>query len=90
MVDATQAQVVWLGQDREVTVEELDLANDTTVLVDVPAGAAAVWVRPVGVAGIAAALHLSGVDDVGPYLGAATLPVVPWTREPTQVLPALP
>ena len=89
-VDGTDARVVWLGEDGAVSVQELELGNDTTVLLDVPAGTAAVWVRPVGAAGVAVALHLEGTDDVGPYLAAATLPAVPWTREPTQVLPALP
>lgn len=89
-VDATRAQVVWMDQSGAESTEDLDLANDTTEVLDVPEDAAAVWVRPTGSAGVVAALHLDGADTVGPYLGAATLPTVPWTRELTEVRPIVP
>lgn len=88
--DATTAAVLWLDGDADVSVEELALAHDTTQVVDAPAGAVAFWVLPTGDAGVAAALHLSGGDVVGPYLSAASVPPVPWTRQVPTVVPVLP
>lgn len=90
VVDAARAQVVWMDAAGEVTTEHLDLANDTTTLLEVPAGTVAAWVRPTGSVGVVAALHLAGADSVGPYLSAASLPSVPWTVPLTQVRPVVP
>lgn len=89
-VDATTAEVLWLAEDGSVTTDDVTLANDTTQVVEVPSGTAAVWVRPTGAAGVVAALHVAATDSVGPYLAATTLPTVPWTRELTEVRPVLP
>lgn len=89
-VDATTAEVLWLAEDGSVTTEDVRLANDTTQVVEVPSGTAAVWVRPTGAAGVVAALHVTATDSVGPYVAATTLPTVPWTRALTEVRPVLP
>lgn len=89
-VDATTAMVLWLDDRGRVRSEELTLANDTTHVLEVPGGTVALWVLPAEDAGIAAALHLGHQDLVGPYLTAATLPQVPWTRAVPAVVPVLP
>ncbi|MFK5582330.1 DUF5719 family protein [Serinicoccus sp. LYQ131] len=89
-VDATSAEVLWLDAEGAVVSEEITLANDTSVRLEVPDGTAAVWVRSTGAVGIAAALHVSGQDALGPYAASATLPAVPWTREVTGVLRQVP
>lgn len=89
-VDATTATVLWLDDRDRVRTEELTLANDTTRVLEVPARTVALWVLPGQDVGVAAALHLSHEDVVGPYLTAATLPQVPWTRTVPAVVPVLP
>ena len=91
VVDATEASVVWLDADGEQDVVELGaVGNDSTVVVDVPEGARAVWVVPTGEAGVTASLRLVGTDARGPYLTAAVLPAVPWQSVPAQVRVATP
>lgn len=90
VADATTASVLWLERDGGVSREELALAHDTTQLLEAPAEAVAFWVLPTGEAGVAAALHLSGADVVGPYLSATSVPPVPWTRQVPAVVPVLP
>ncbi|MFK5633042.1 DUF5719 family protein [Ornithinimicrobium sp. LYQ103] len=89
-VDGTDALVVWLDEDGRASVERLELRNDTTVLVPVPAAASAVWVTSTGSAGVAASVLLQGADEGGPYVAATTLPRVPWQRQVTQVGVVLP
>lgn len=89
-VDATTAQVLWLDQEGRTGTEEISLGNDSSVLVDVPEETAALWVYPLGASGVAAALHLSAQDALGPYVAATTLPAVPWTRTVTDVLRLVP
>ncbi|QFG68005.1 DUF5719 family protein [Ornithinimicrobium pratense] len=89
-VDATSASVLWLDGDGDVSSVELTLANDTTQVLQAPAGAIAFWVLPTGDAGVAAALHLQGQDVVGSYLSAASVPPVPWTRQVPALVPVLP
>lgn len=89
-VDATTASVLWLDDDGEVNREELTLSNDTTQVLRAPAGAIAFWVLPTGDGGVAAAVHLRGQDAVGPYLSAASVQAVPWTRQVPMVVPVLP
>lgn len=91
-LDATTAEVLLQTREGATTSRTLDLANDTSALVEVPAGTAAVWVRPAGTTmpGLAAALHLTGQDDLGPYRAATTLRPVPWTREVTTITSVVP
>lgn len=89
-VDATGARILWMDAAGEVRTEDLDLANDTTQVVEVPTGTTAVWVSPTGAAGVVAALHLTDADPVGPYLAAGTLPPVPWTVPVLEVRPVVP
>lgn len=86
VVDATTATVHLLDDRGRVTREELGrVGNDTTVVVDVPAGTRAVWATTDGDAGVVASVVVGGADRVGPYLTAATLPAVPWGRAATEV-----
>ena len=89
VVDATTARILWLDDDGGVRVEEFSAANDTTGVLEVPARTTAVWVVPDG-PGVAAALHVSAQDVVGPYLAAAVLPQAPWTVQVPTVVPVLP
>ncbi|MDO5739570.1 MAG: DUF5719 family protein [Ornithinimicrobium sp.] len=85
-VDAVDARLVWLRADGTTFTDDLDrIPNDSTRTIVVPAAARAVWVMPEGTAGVAAALHVVGADDLGPFAASTTLPGVPWTRVVTQV-----
>lgn len=88
-VDGTSADVVWLTTTGPV-VEQVVLAHDSTSVLEVPDDALAVWVRATGQAGIAASLRVRGGDEAGPYLGASTLPAVPWARTVTAVTRVVP
>ena len=91
-VDATTAQLIWLDQAGGTDVEDLELENDTSRQVEVPAGAVAVWLRPLDPEdpGVVAAAHLTGKDSLGPYVSATSLPTVPWTRAITRIVPVRP
>lgn len=89
-VDGTTAWVTWVDGEGEETARWVDLSNDTTVVLTVPEEARAVWVVGAGPAGVAAAVHVAGADELGPYLASATLPQVPWQRRLTEVRPAFP
>jgi Na+-transporting methylmalonyl-CoA/oxaloacetate decarboxylase beta subunit len=82
--------VLWLDDDGEVSSEELTLSNDTTQVLSAPVGAIAFWILPAGAGGVAAAVHLRGQDVVGPYLSAASVPAVPWSRQVPRVVSVLP
>ncbi|WP_130012074.1 DUF5719 family protein [Serinicoccus sediminis] len=91
-LDATTAEVLLRTGEGGTTSRTVELGNDSSALVEVPEGTTALWVRPARPAmpGVAAALHLTGQDDLGPYLAATTLRPVPWTREVSQVSSVLP
>ncbi|WP_298891041.1 DUF5719 family protein [uncultured Serinicoccus sp.] len=91
-LDATTAEVLLRTREGGTTSRTVDLDNDTSALVEIPAGTSAVWVRPGGATmpGLAAALHLTGQDDLGPYRAATTLRAVPWTREVTAITSVVP
>ena len=89
-VDGTTATVLRLDDRDRVRTEQLTLANDTTHVLEVPSGTVALWVLPAQDVGVAAALHLSHQDVVGPYLTSASLAQVPWTRAVPPVVPVLP
>ena len=89
-VDATTASVLWLDEAGAVRTEDLRLANDTTQLLPVRPGTVAFWILPTGGEGLAAALHLTARDVVGPYLAAASVPPVPWTQQVPAVVPVRP
>lgn len=89
-VDATLAQVLWLDANQRVRAQEVRLGNDSTAVLDVPEGAAAVWVRPVSGPGVVASVHVVGHDDLGSYLAATTAPAVPWTQPEARVEPVVP
>ncbi|WP_151524420.1 DUF5719 family protein [Serinicoccus kebangsaanensis] len=92
VLDAASVEVLMLTDTGETTVESLDLANDSTALLPVPPQARALWVRPAdaGTTGVAAALHLTGRDTLGPYRAASTLGPVPWSREVTGITRIVP
>lgn len=89
-VDGTTAWVTWALADGSSRAATVDLGHDTTVLLDVPAEARAVWVDAAGPAGLASALHVSGMDERGPYVTATTLPQLPWWRQVTLIRPVVP
>ncbi|WP_298747707.1 DUF5719 family protein [uncultured Serinicoccus sp.] len=91
-LDATTAEVLLRTREGATTSQTVDLDNDTSALVEIPAGTSAVWVRPgdTTMPGLAAALHLTGQDDLGPYRAATTLRPVPWTREVTAITSVVP
>ncbi|GAA4871454.1 DUF5719 family protein [Serinicoccus chungangensis] len=91
-LDASTAEVLLRDREGGTTSRSVDLDNDTSALLEVPDGTTAVWVRPAeaGTPGLAAALHLTGEDDLGPYRAATTLRPVPWTREVTRITSVVP
>ena len=89
-VDGTTAWVTWVDEDGRETARWIDLRNDTTLVLPVPDEARAVWVVGAGPAGVASALHLTGTDELGPYVASTTLPQLPWTRHATDVRPVIP
>ncbi|GGK67092.1 DUF5719 family protein [Ornithinimicrobium pekingense] len=89
-VDATTAWVTWVDEEGTQTSRSVELPNDTTELVALPPEARAVWVGTTGGAGVASAVHVTGGDDRGPLVASSTVPQLPWTRQVTQVRPAVP
>lgn len=85
-VDATQASVVWVDDEGGARTEDVgQVPNDTTVVLEVPEGARAVWVIPGQGGGLVASVQLVGEDARGPYLSSTTLPALAWQRAVTEV-----
>ena len=92
VLDATTAQVLLLSEDAGVSTRTVELAHDSSTVLDLPQGTAAVWVRPaeVDLPPVSAALHVTGQDELGPYRAATTLRPVPWTRAVADVSSVIP
>ncbi|ANS78426.1 Putative secreted protein [Serinicoccus hydrothermalis] len=92
VLDATEVEVLLRAADGSTRGETLDLDNDSTSLLAVPADVRGIWVRPVqqGGTGVVAAVHLTGRDELGAYRAAADLAPVPWSREVTRISAVVP
>lgn len=93
VLDATVVEVLLRAADGSTRVETLELGNDSTALLPLAPDVRGVWVRPAeegGTGVVAAAVHLTGSDDLGPYRAAAVLAAVPWSREVTGVSRVVP